>query len=190
MKEMFIYLVILFVISVIIDVALSFYRKIICNKLMNLLLNDKIVEFDELLSKKSAKFFVPYYNSLVLKMNKAVKIGDVDLMNETMNEFSNIKLKDSQCLFVYSKAFSYYLSMGDNKRLNICFKKINDCKDCPTKQYIKMVYNTIVEKKWDYLQLALAMLEKVSGEDKENLKVLIGQMFQNKGDKKEAEKYL
>jgi len=40
------------------------------------------------------------------------------------------------------------------------------------------------------LQLALAMLEKVSGEDKENLKVLIGQMFQNKGDKKEAEKYL
>ncbi len=190
MKEMFIYLAILFAISFIFDVILNCYRKKISNKLMELLINNKIDEFDELLSKNSTKFFIPFYNSLVLKMNKAVKTGDTRLMNEIMNEFSNIKLKDSQRLFVYSKAFSYYLSIADDKRVDICFKKVNECKDCPTKQYVKMVYNTVVEKKWDYLQLALSMSEKVSDYDKGNLKVLISQMYTNKGDCKEAEKNL
>lgn len=189
MKQIFIYFGIVVVISLAVDIGLNIYKKKLNDKLMNLLLSNNLKEFDELLAKKSTKFFVTVYSSLVLKMNKAALTKDTKLMNEVMSEISKIKTNEPQRLFVYSKAFSFYLAEKDSKRVDLCYKKIQECKDSPTKQYIQMVYNTIVEKKYDYIDVALSMIGQVSAQDEENIKLLIGTMYQNKGDENEAQKY-
>lgn len=190
MKQIYLYLAIAVVISLALDIGLNIYKRKLNDKLMHLLLKGKIEEFDKILERKSSRFFVSTYSYHVLKLNKAVLLNDLKLMNQVMSDFSKVRANEAQKLFVYSKAFSFYLTQKDQKRVELCYKKICECKDCPTTQYIKMVYNTVVEKKYDYLEEALSMLGKVSKQDEDNIRVLISTMYQNKGEQQEALKYL
>ena len=54
------------------------------------------------------------------------------------------------------------------------------CKDCPTKEYIEMVYDTLIKKGYQYIEKAEKMLVDATDADKENLQSLITAMYANK----------
>lgn len=180
-KEVFIIIAILFVLSLGVEGILSKARKSRLNQLMHLLMESKFQEFDELLEKKSTKFFVPVYNSIVLRLNKAMIMKDVRLVNSLMNDAGKIRMKDQQKMYLYSKGFTFYLALGEEIKCKKCYEQIQLCKDNPTKEYIEMVYDTFIQKGYKYIDKAEKMLTEASDADKENLTSLINAMYVNKG---------
>lgn len=179
-KSIIILVVILFLISIVIDFILSKLRNNRINQLMNYFMQGQIDLFDELLNRRSTKFFLPVYNSIVLRMNKAILTNDKKLLSDLIDAARKIKMTDEQKLYLYSKAFSYYISIGDNQNTKDCFEKIMDCKDSQGKDYVIMVFDTIIEGGYKYLKQAEEMLETATGEDKKNIYALIEIMKNNK----------
>ena len=180
-KEILIIVGILFIVSLGIEVVLSKTKKKRLDQLMYYLMENKFKEFDELLERKSTKFFVPIYNSIILRLNKAMILKDVRMVNYLIDEASKIRMKDPQKMYLYSKGFTFYLAMGEEYRCKKCYEEIQLCKDNPTKEYIEMVYDTIILKGYKYIDKAEKMMTEATGEDKENLATLLNAMYVNKG---------
>lgn len=180
MNEILLIVIILFVFLTLIEVILSKIKKTRYNQLMYLLMKQNFNEFDELLEKKSTKFFVPVYNSIFLRVNKAMMMNDSNSFDKLMNDAKKINMNDSQKLHLYSKAFSFYLSLGKKNDCEEYYQKIMKCNDCPTKEYIEMVYDTLIKKSYQYIEKAESMLVTAAVEDKENLRYLIDAMYANK----------
>jgi len=188
-KKTFIILLILIVCSVAFEIILSSMKKKRQNELMNLFLAGELEQFDALLNRKSTKFFVPIYNSIILNINKAILIKDEKLLNEMLNEAEKINMNDDQKTHLYSKAFSYYVSTDNNIQKEQTYNKVLECKDSQLKKYVMMVYDTFVKKGFAYLDEAEEMLKIAKGEDEDNLLTLIGTMYVNKKDIKKSEHY-
>lgn len=180
-NKVLVIVVVLFVLLTLIEVLLSKLKKNRLNKLMHLLMEQNFEEFDALLEKNSTKFFVPIYNSIIFKVNKSLILRDSKSVEELMSEASKIKMNDDQALYLYSKVFSYYLSLKDVKKCEEYYQEIMKCKDCPTKEYVVMVYDTLIKKGYQYIEKAEKMLENATDADKENLQSLIAAMYANKG---------
>ena len=188
-KKTFIILLILIVCSVAFEIILSSMKKKRQNELMNLFLAGELEQFDALLNRKSTKFFVPIYNSIILNINKAILIKDEKLLNEMLNEAEKINMNDEQKTHLYSKAFSYYVSTDNNIKIEQTYKKVLECKESQLKKYVMMVYDTFVKKGFAYLDEAEEMLKIAKGEDEDNLLTLIGTMYLNKKDIEKSEYY-
>ena len=188
-KKALIIVLVLFACSVVFEIILSIIKKKRQNELMGLFLAGELEQFDELLNKKSTRFFVPIYNFIVLNINKAVLIKDEKLLDEMLNEAEKINMNDEQKTHLYSKAFSYYVSTDNNIKKEQTYKKILECKDSQLKEYVMMVYDAFVKKGYAYLNEAEEMLKIAKGEDKDNLLTLIGTMYVNKKDIEKAEYY-
>ena len=179
-NKVLVIVIVLFVLLTLVEVLLSKLRKNRINKIMHLLMEQKFDEFDALLEKKSTRFFVPVYNSIVFKLNKALILNDRKLVEELMGDASKLKMNDDQALYLYSKVFSFYLSLKNNKKCEEYYQEIMKCKDCPTKEYIEMVYDTLIKKGYQYIEKAEKMLVDATDADKENLQSLITAMYANK----------
>ncbi|MEA5026778.1 MAG: hypothetical protein VB012_03875 [Erysipelotrichaceae bacterium] len=188
-KETLIVVLVLFVCSVVFEIILSSMKKKRQNELMGLFLAGELEQFDELLNRKSTKFFIPIYNSIVLNVNKAILIKDEKLLNEMLNKAEKIKMNDEQKTHLYSKAFSYYVSTDNNLGKEQTYKKVLECRDSQLKKYVMMVYDVFVKKGFAYLNEAEEMLKIAEGEDKNNLLTLIGTMYINKKDIEKSEYY-
>ncbi|MEA4968436.1 MAG: hypothetical protein VB048_10020, partial [Bacteroidaceae bacterium] len=95
-KKALIIVSVIFVCSVVFEIILSSMKKKRQNELMGLFLAGELEQFDELLNRKSTKFFIPIYNSIVLNVNKAILIKDEKLLNEMLNKAEKIKMNDEQ----------------------------------------------------------------------------------------------
>ena len=180
MNKLLIIVIVLFVLLTLVEVMLSKMKKTRNNKLMYLLMEHKFDEFDALLSKKSTRFFVPVYNSIFLKVNKAIMTNDKKLLDELMSDAEKLKMNDTEKLHLYSKAFSFYLSLGQKNKCEKYYKEIMKCEDCPAKEYVEMVYDTFIKKGYRFIEKAESMLDGATEEDKANLISLIAAMKENK----------
>lgn len=180
-KPILIIVAILFIISIGFEVILSRKKKARYDQLMYLLMTGKYEEFDALLEKKSTHFFVPVYNWLFLKVTKSIMMNDISMLDQVLNDADKIKMNDNQKLYLYSKAFSYYLAKGENESVEKCYDVIKTCKASKAKEYLDMVYNTFIEKGYKYIEKAEQMRDNATEADKENLTQLIQAMYVNKG---------
>lgn len=189
MKNMLMIVAILFVITTIIELILNNYKKNIYNKLVSLLSLKKYDEFSELIEDRKTKFFLPVNNYHILKMNEAMLQQRTNDIIFEIDKLKNLKLTEEQKTFVYCRAFSYFLTACDDINMNRYYSLVLNLKDSPSKKYTIMVYNTLVEKDYQYIDDATKMLENATGEDKNNLLALLSQMYMNKGDIKTANDY-
>ncbi|MEA5017889.1 MAG: hypothetical protein VB009_04145 [Erysipelotrichaceae bacterium] len=188
-KKALIIVSVIFVCSVVFEIILSSMKKKRQNELMNLFLAGELEQFDELLNRKSTKFFIPIYNFIILSINKAILIKDEKLLNEMLNRAEKINMNDEQKTHLYSKAFSYYVSTDNNIKKDQTYEKVLECKDSQLKEYVMMVNDTFVKKGFAYLNEAEEMLKIAKGEDKDNLLTLVATMYVNKKDIKKSEYY-
>lgn len=180
MNKYLIVIIILFAILTVFEIVLSQMKKRCYNQLMSFLMEKKINQFDELLSRKSTKFFVPVYNSIFLNVNKAMMMGDCNLIEKLMDDAKNIRMNDKQKIHLYSNVFSYFLSKKDEEKCKKYYEEVIMLKDYPIKEYIEMVYDTFINKGYKYIDKAEKMLLSVSDQDKENIETLIETMRLNK----------
>lgn len=190
MNKTIITIVILFVVLMIVELLLNGYKKSVQNKLVSLLALKKYDEFDSLIEKKQTKFFVPVVNYHIMKMNEAILQNNNDDLLYQLNKLDSMKLNKQQKTFVYCRVFAYFININDLKNIDKYYSKILALDDSLDKKYAIMVYNTIIEKGYEYIDEAEKMLESLSSLDKANMLALLSQMYTNKGDDKKANEYL
>jgi len=189
MNEMIYIIIGLFVISIVIELVLSTMKRKARNQLTTMLLNKEFEEFDRLINEKKTKFFVPVFNSLMLQLHKAIMLNDKAEIKSIMKKLNFIKMNEKQKTFFYSKAFSYYISNKDHSNVEKYYKLISSCEETPAKRYIEMVYDTVVQHGYKYIDDAKILLKNANDEDKINIHLLIANMYENMGDMAQAKAY-
>lgn len=189
MDKMIYIIVGLFVVSIVVELVLLAMKKKVTGQLITLLMNKEYGEFDRLIDKRKTKFFVPVFNSLMLQLNKSIMLNDKAEIESVMEKSNLIKKSEKQKIFLYSKAFSYYIGNKDHINVEKYYELISSCEEAPMKKYVDMVYDTVIQRGYKYIDDAKLLLIKANNEDKKNICLLIANMYQNMGDTVQAKKY-
>lgn len=189
MDEMIYIVAGLFIISIIIEVVLSSMKKKTANRLLVLLMHKDYDAFDRMINEKKTKFFVPVFNSLMLQLHKSIIVNDKDEITSIIDKLEHTKMNKNQLIFFYSKVFSYFITENDYAQIEKYYQLISACEESPAKKYADMVYDTLVKHGYTYMEDAKLMLEKANQEDQRNIRILIGNMYENMGDIDHAKEY-
>lgn len=188
--EMMLYIVaVLFVCSILVEMTLAKMKQRTANQLIAQLMQKDYDAFNALIHKKRTKFFVPVFNSLMLQFHKAVLQENNKEAEQLVEKLQRVKKDKQQEIFFYSKAFPYFITRKDRKHIERYYQLISECEDSLTKSYVEMVYNTIIQHGFRYIKEAEQLLEEATGEDKHNIRMLLSQMYENRGDRVHAEAY-
>ncbi|MFR3674011.1 MAG: hypothetical protein ACLTW1_09025 [[Clostridium] innocuum] len=179
MKTMLYIVAGLFVCSVFVEMTLSKLKQRTANQLISQLMQKDFDAFDAMIHKKRTKFFVPVFNSLMLQFHKAVMQEHKKEAEQLIEKLQQVKKDKQQEIFFYSKAFSYYITRKDKKNIEMYYQLISGCEDSLSKSYVEMVYNTLIQHGFRYIQEAEQLLEEATGEDKQNILMLLSQMYEN-----------
>lgn len=190
MRNMLYIIAALFALSMLVELVLSSMKKRVVNQLIALLMNKDYEAFNKLINGKKTKFFVPVFNSLMLRFHKAIALDDKDELESILHKLHNIKKDKHQKTFFYSKAFSYYIAKKDQKHVEMYYRLITKCEESEAKSYVEMVYDTVIQSGFRYIEDAKLLLEKGNDEDKQNILLLIANMYENKGDSVHAKDYM
>lgn len=189
MDEMIYIVAGLFIISIVIEIVLSSMKKRTANRLLVLLMKKDYDAFDRMINEKKTKFFVPVFNSLMLQLHKSIMIHDKQEIASIINKLEHTKMNKNQLIFFYSKVFSYFITENEHAQIEKYYQLISACEDSPAKKYADMVYDTLVKHGYAYIEDAKLMLAKANQEDQRNIRILIGNMYENMGDLEHAKEY-
>ena len=190
MHNVMLVFVVLFIISIIIELALNYYKEKVQNDLVLLIANREHDKFDKRIKEKKMCFLIPIANYHMLKINNAIVQNKLNEVIFEVHELEKLKLNDEQNTFVYCKAFAYFLSVKDNKNVEKYYSVVKNLPDSASKKYAEMVYDTLVKNNYSYIKDAEKILDNAEGEDKFNILTLLFQMYTNKNDEKMTKKYL
>ena len=178
------------VLSIIIKGIRTSKQNALAGKLAELLMNKKYKEFDELINSDETNKTLPAFNITFLKLNEAIiqnndkKVASV-LADEKIAKFAN-----SDKNLVYQKAFFYYINKKDKDNTTKYYELLKEMnsKDLMS---IDRMYDTYIKDGYEYLDITLSQLDKAeTDEEKIQLYLLISNMYANKKDDENVNKYL
>lgn len=164
-------------------------RKIISNKLVKNLMAENYEEFDKLINNDLTKLVIKPYNLFFMQLNKEMISKNNSAVQKTANVFSRIKMNKDQAVTLYMRLFHYYLDQDDKTHAKRYYKKLNDY-EFKGKEGYKVIYDTLVEDGYKYLNETLKAYESTTDESRKlEFEIMLMNMYTNKGDLKEAKKY-
>ena len=160
------------------------------NELATLLMQGKYDEFDKLIDSNDYKNKLPILNYFYLKLNKAIIIKNTTNIEEILNDNNLDKLSNKEKDILYKRAFYYYLNEKDRNKTQKYYELIKQLnrQDFAT---IDRIYDTYINNGYEYLDDTLKQLNLAKDDNtKAQLELLLSNMYANKKDKDNVEKYL
>ncbi len=189
-----IYLIITIIVVLVLLVSLPLGRRFVVNSVENSLLQENFDKFDRQIKRWYIKIFIQPFNVDFLKLNRAILSGDKEMTDEMFEHFDHVNLNENQKEQVYYRAFQYYVTEGNRKMSDKYYDLIKDLSNEDMINYVDRLYDVYVRKGWKYLD---DMIEEVEEEGYDLTKdqqlehySMISTMYDNKGDKKNADKYM
>ena len=87
------------------------------------------------------------------------------------------------------KAFSYYLSKGNNLKATEYYNRINDSQTNKMKKEVDRLYSIYIKKESRYLEELLREVEQIDEKYRSADELLIAAIYSNLGDKKKEKEY-
>lgn len=189
------YVIVLFCVVLVLQLIYQYKitkdRKKIEEEITLLILNNKYQEFYELIDSKKAIKLIPIYNRLYSKMNVAFIQNNDKLLDEVFNVMRKMELSNAKKEDVYSKAFNYYVEKGNEKKSKFFMEQLLLV---TTNQKLieltKRTYSILIEKSDEYLDQLLKEDKELKGYKRLSNDLLLSKIYENKGDKESANKYL
>ena len=129
------------------------------------------------------------YNSN--RLNYALATEDPKLIDEAFDKFLKMRMmSDSQRADILSRAFDYYMSIDDRPKIDYYYKRLMNVGDEALTREIDCVYNTYFQGGYVYLQYKLDQIKDMKPKYRGTHEFYISKMYENKGDMKNAKKYL
>jgi hypothetical protein len=160
------------------------------NELATLLMQGKYDEFDKLIDSNNYKNKLPILNYFYLKLNKAIILKNAASIEEILNDNNLDKLSNKEKDILYKRAFYYYLNEKDKNKTQKYYELI---KQLNRNDFITIdrLYDTYINNGYKYLDDTLKQLSLAKDDNtKAQLELLLSNMYANKKDKDNVEKYL
>ena len=172
-----------------ITVVSKVIREIELNQMLDLLNAKKYDEFDKLVESKLVKVVFDPFNIDYIKLNSYMLRNDESLIDKGFKRFDEVRLNKRQKDDVEMKAFSYYLSKGNNLKATEYYNRINDSQTNKMKKEVDRLYSIYIKKESRYLEELLREVEQIDEKYRSADELLIAAMYSNLGDKKKEKEY-
>ncbi len=159
------------------------------DELMDLMMAGKFDEFDEEINTKKAKGLIRPFNLDFMKLNCAILKGDQKAVEDCFDRFEKVHLNTAQKSSVYIRGFYYYLALEDVKKTEMYYKMIAENRKEDCNEEIERLYDTYVLNGIKYLKKTEDDWENAAENEKPALEALLVKMYENKGDRKQAEEF-
>ena len=152
-------------------------------KAMELMMEGKYSEVEELADSKEMMRSFPPYNRLYLKLNCAMMQQKNKETEALLKEFETIRMNDSQKTALYSMAFQYYLPLEEQSLCADYKLKIDGLKGSEKlKKYADRAYDVVYKKDTSHLEELKAETAALPIEQRGSNDYLIAQIYKNLGD--------
>lgn len=172
-----------------ITVVAKVIREIKLNQMLDLLNAKKYDEFDKLVESKLVKVVFDPFNIDYIKLNSYMLRNDENLIDKGFKRFDEVRLNKRQKDDVEMKAFSYYLSKGNNLKATEYYNRINDSQTNKMKKEVDRLYSIYIKKESRYLEELLREVEQIDEKYRSADELLIAAIYSNLGDKKKEKEY-
>lgn len=172
-----------------ITVVAKVIREIKLNQMLDLLNAKKYDEFDKLVENKLVKVVFDPFNIDYIKLNSYMLRNDESLIDKGFKRFDEVRLNKRQKDDVEMKAFSYYLSKGNNLKATEYYNRINDSQTNKMKKEVDRLYSIYIKKESRYLEELLKEVEQIDEKYRSADELLIAAIYSNLGDKKKEKEY-
>ncbi len=189
MDKIGIYIVIFIIAVVVLTFAISYLKSLQYKKLVSFLEKKEFDKFDQEIDTLYTKILFPPFNVDYMKLNGAILRNDERLIDKSFAVFDNKRLNVKQKEAVYMMAFNYYISLEDYKKAKKYVDAVNTLNNEQMKKEANRIYNIYAEKGHRYLDEMLEEVNMMDDTYKGVHEFLIYLMYENKGDKENAEKY-
>lgn len=135
------------------------------------------------------RVYLPEFNILNLKLNTSL-LSQNDKMTEVLlKDIDNIYISNQQKEEIYLKAFAFFCRKQSPETLDYKEKILNITKNKEKRIFVERMFNIYYEKGSVYLDLILNETEKLPENKRIGNYVLLEQIYLNKNDLTNAEKY-
>lgn len=120
-------------------------RKLVINKLVNLLINKKFTEFYDLLDSKRVQKLIPLFNLRLLEFNAAVLQQRQEEAKKVFDSLQNKKMSGRQTIEFYGRALNYFIEKRNAVYAKACYTKINEVNGYQKdKDYLMTLYKIMM----------------------------------------------
>lgn len=183
-----------FIAGVVVFLVLYVGHRVIKRNLSNQLsrkLSDKDYQgYSKLLDSWRAKYFFKPYNIAYLRLTAAMVKNDTHEIDKCFEAFESTRMKSKEKEDIIYKAFNYYLALEDYRKAKRYYEFSQNMFNKGLKNEIEIMYNTYCEKGYKFLDELLKSTEEMPLSYRTANYSIISQMYENKGDKKNAEEFL
>lgn len=179
-------IVLLTIVSIVIPNAM---RKKYQDQFVKLFSQQKFDELEQLLNKKSVRYFFMPFNLEYIRLNMAFIKGDEKAIDKQFEVFDKISMNTKQKEDLFVKEFNYYIMMEDYDKAQKPYEAIQNLKNEQIKKAANITYDIFVKKGHQYLEEIEKGYEECPEQAKGYNAYLISLMYENKGDKENSEKY-
>lgn len=167
-----------------------FLRNFYYRKLINLITENKIKEFEKAIDTFYCKVLLSKYVRYFLKLEVSFITNNHQNVLDILPQFENMFLTNKAKNSVFSKAFSYFVSIEDKEKARYYCDYINkNIKNNKVKSEVNRVCDTFVNDGYKYLEEMLMETEKMPEIYRGPNEYVISRMYQNKKDYKMAKEY-
>ena len=163
-------------------------RRTVSNKLIQAAFEKNEDKFNKTSNSLLGKILSSFDKEFI-KYNVAEIQKDNNRIEESIKNFENMKLSDSQKKKLYPKIVYYYIDRNKKQEARRYYEELSNFTAYKNKKDLDMTYDIYINGSHKYLDESLNKLGKVKKEELPTLEKKIAKMYENKKINSEAKKY-
>ena len=163
-------------------------RRTVSNKLIQAAFEKNEDKFNKTSNSLLGKILSSFDKEFI-KYNVAEIQKDNNRIEESIKNFENMKLSDSQKKKLYPKIVYYYIDRNKKQEARRYYEELSNFTAYKNKKDLDMTYDIYINGSHKYLDESLSKLGKVKKEELPTLEKKIAKMYENKKINSEAKKY-
>ena len=165
-------------------------RKLVINKLVNLLINKNFAKFYDLLGSKRVQKLIPLFNLKLLEFNAAVLQQKQERAKKVFDSLQNKKMSGRQTIEFYGRALNYFIEKRDAVYAEACYTKINKVNGYQKdKNYLITLYKIMMLDETSDEEVIENRLVSDNNQEKVTDYYLLSHINEIKKNSKKAKKY-
>ena len=163
-------------------------RRTVSNKLIQAAFEKNEDKFNKTSNSLLGKILSSFDKEFI-KYNVAEIQKDNNRIEESIKNFENMKLSNSQKKKLYPKIVYYYIDRNKKQEARKYYEELSNYTAYKNKKDLDMTYDIYINGSHKYLDESLNKLGKVKKEELPTLEKKIAKMYENKKINSEAKKY-
>lgn len=159
-------------------------------RIEHLFADQKYQEVVQQLDKPLARVVYPRYNLLFMRLNAQLGLDNTADATRTVEEMLQLRMNKEQQMALFTKAFAFYVEKGDKKRAGAMLERIEGMNEKALARASRETFEIVLNKSTAFIGQMESQLKDSSPLECMRLCQLLAAQYENRGDKRAAERYI